>query len=187
MRKPTRPAARAPSRTSAPVASPAPGKIPAPAEIPSAGYGKRGEDGHLGYLLRQANVAFRTRLERALADTGVTQPQFVVLTMIDAYPGCSGADLARLSLLTPQTVSVIVSNLKRDGLLQSGPHPVHGRIRCLSLTVPGKDVLTRCKDSANALEAEIAAPLSAEEAAVVRRWLVRVATGADALPEAGDD
>jgi DNA-binding MarR family transcriptional regulator len=182
MRKPVPPTLPAPARNSVAAESPAPGKIPAP------GYGKRGEDGHLGYLLRQANVAFRTRLERALADTGVTQPQFVVLTMIDAYPGCSGADLARLSLLTPQTVSVIVSNLKRDGLLQSGPHPVHGRIRCLSLTVPGNDVLARCKDSANALEAEIAAPLSASEAAVVRRWLVRVATGgAEALPEAGDD
>lgn len=182
MRKPVPPPLPASVRNPAPAESPAPGTIPAP------GHGKRGEDGHLGYLLRQANVAFRTRLERALADTGVTQPQFVVLTMIDAYPGCSGADLARLSLLTPQTVSVIVSNLKRDGLLQSGPHPVHGRIRCLSLTARGNAVLARCKDSAHALEAEIATPLSAAEAAVVRRWLVRVATGtAEAPPETADD
>ena len=38
---------------------------------------------------------------RALDDLGVTGPQFVVLTLVGAYPGLSNADLARLSHLTP--------------------------------------------------------------------------------------
>ena len=143
--------------------------------IPAPGEGKRGAEGHLGHLLRQANVAFRTRLERALADTGVTQPQFAVLTMIAAYPGCSSADLARLSLLTPQTVTVIVANLKRDGHLEASPHPVHGRIQRLSLTSHGKTVLGRCKARVQTLEKELAASLSPDEDAVIRRWLAQVA------------
>ncbi|RBP09070.1 DNA-binding MarR family transcriptional regulator [Roseiarcus fermentans] len=143
--------------------------------VPAPGEGKRGVEGRLGYLLRQANVAFRTRLERALSDTGVTHPQFAVLTMIAAYPGCSGADLARLSLLTPQTVTVIVANLKRDGHLESSPHPVHGRIQRLSLTSQGKTVLGRCKARVQTLEKELAASLSPNEEAIVRRWLVDVA------------
>jgi DNA-binding MarR family transcriptional regulator len=143
--------------------------------IPGPGEGKRGAEGRLGYLLRQANVAFRARLERTLADTGVTQPQFAVLTMIAAYPGCSSADLARLSLLTPQTVTVIVANLKRDGLLEANPHPVHGRIQRLSLTAHGKTVLGRCKARVQPLEEELAASLSPDEDAIIRRWLVQVA------------
>lgn len=143
--------------------------------IPAPGQGKRGEDGHLGYLLRQANAAFRARLESTVADTGVTQPQFVVLTMIAAYPGCSSADLARLSLLTPPTVSVIVANLKRDGLLEAAPHPVHGRIRCLGLTDRGKQTLDHCKARVRVLENDLAASLSEDEEMIVRRWLVRVA------------
>ena len=57
-------------------------------------------------------------MERALADLGVTPPQFVVLTMLRAYPGLSGADLARVAMLTPQTTGVIIRNL--DATAPSG-------------------------------------------------------------------
>jgi hypothetical protein len=50
-----------------------------------------------------------------------------VLTMLKAYPGLSGADLARVAVLTPQTVGVIIGNLERDGAIRKEPHPVHGR------------------------------------------------------------
>jgi DNA-binding MarR family transcriptional regulator len=146
------------------------------AAVPAPGEGKRGEEGHLGYLLRQASGAFRTRMERALADLGVTQAQFAVLTMVAAYPGLSNADLARLSLLTPQTVSVIVANLRRSGALASKPHAVHGRIRHLTLTVSGEKILVRCKARVQVLEREIGAGLSGKDEQTIRRWLVRVAT-----------
>ena len=97
--------------------------------IPEPGQGKRGEEGYLGYLLRQASAAQRLRMERAMADVGVTLPQFLVLTMLRAYPGISNADLARLTMLTPQTVSVIVTNLERSGAITRRPHAVHGRIQ----------------------------------------------------------
>lgn len=59
--------------------------------IPQVGEGKRGENGYLGYLLRQAAGAYRHRMERVLADLRVTPPQFSVLTMLAAYPGISNA------------------------------------------------------------------------------------------------
>ena len=70
--------------------------------------GKRGETGYLGYLLRQAAGAYRLKMERALADLDVTPPQCAVLTMLAAYPGHSNADLARVAVLTPQTISLTV-------------------------------------------------------------------------------
>jgi len=73
-----------------------------PAAVPRPGEGKRGPEGHLGYLVRQANVAVRSAMEKVLADLEVTPPQFAVLTMIVSYPGLSGADLARLTFLTPR-------------------------------------------------------------------------------------
>ncbi|MEC4864440.1 MarR family winged helix-turn-helix transcriptional regulator, partial [Klebsiella pneumoniae] len=94
--------------------------------LPGPGEGKRGEEGYLGYLLRQAHAAVRLTMERTLADLGVTPPQFAVLTMLNAYPGLSGADVARLTFLTPQTVGVIIRNLERDGAIAMTPHPVHG-------------------------------------------------------------
>ena len=84
-------------------------------------------------------------MERALADLGVTPPQFVVLTMLKAYPGLSGADLARVALLTPQTVGVIIRNLERDGAIRKTPHPVHGRVLQWTLTRRGAALLDKCR------------------------------------------
>ena len=144
--------------------------------IPAPGEGKRGEEGYLGYLLRQAAGAHRLRMDRALGDLGVTQPQFATLTMLAAYPGLSNADLARLALLTPQTLSVIVANLERAGSLVRKPHAVHGRIQHIDLSDSGRALLRACRERVNTLEGELTAGLSAEDERIVRRWLVGVAT-----------
>lgn len=145
------------------------------ARPPLPGEGKRGEEGYFGYLLRQAAGASRLTLERALADLGATPPQFVVLTMLKAYPGLSGADLARVALLTPQTVGVIIRNLERDGAIRMTPHPVHGRVLQWTLTRRGLTLLEKCRRHALALERRLAAGLNPKAQATVRRWLARIA------------
>ena len=79
-------------------------------------------------------MALRGAMDSALAELDVTTPQFSVLTMIVAYPGVSGADLARLTFLTPQTINVIVRNLERDGMVEKSAHATHGRILRLHAT-----------------------------------------------------
>ncbi|WP_042703852.1 MarR family transcriptional regulator, partial [Azospirillum sp. B506] len=93
----------------------------------------------------------------------------------DAYPGISNADVARLAMLTPQTVSVIVANLERAGTIRRLPHSVHGRILQIELTPSGLSLLHRCRDRVQALEREVSEPLSEADEAVVRRWLTGVA------------
>ena len=153
--------------------------LPAPdragARPPPPGRGKRGEQGHLGYLLRQAQAAARLTLERRLADLGITPPQFAVLTMLRAYPGLSGADLARVALLTPQTVGVIIRNLERDGAIKKTPHPVHGRVLQWTLTRRGGALLDQCRRPVQALERRLIAGLGAKAQVTVRRWLSRIA------------
>ena len=148
--------------------------------IPEPGEGKRGEDGYLGYLLRQAAAAHRHRMDKALADLGITPPQFAVLTMLRAYPGHSNADLARLALLTPQTVSVIVANLERAGLIGRRRHEAHGRIQHLELTEPGAALLDQATERARVLDRDLAADLGPQEELAVRRWLAVAATGKSA-------
>ena len=143
---------------------------------PPPGSGKRGEDGHIAYLLRQAQAATRLTLERALADLGVTQPQFAVLTMLNAYPGLSGADVARVALLTPQTVGVIIANLERDGAIQKTPHPVHGRVLQWTLTRRGSDLLDQCRRRVATVERRLMTGLSAKAEVTIRRWLSRIAS-----------
>ena len=142
---------------------------------PPVGQGKRGEAGYLGYLLRQAQAASRLTLERSLAELGVTVPQFVVLTMLRAYPGQSGAELARVALLTPQTVGVIIRNLERDRAIQKMPHPVHRRMLQWMLTRRGMTLLEQCRKRALAQERRLAAGLTPAGKRTVRQWLAKIA------------
>jgi DNA-binding MarR family transcriptional regulator len=147
-----------------------------PAPVPAPGEGKRGRAGYLAYLLRQANAAVRLTLERALADLGVTPPQFAVLTMLNAYPGLSGADVARLALLTPQTVGVIIRNLERAGAIVKANHPRHGRALQWALTPKGRKLLAASRARAHALEAKMTALLPRKAEPALRDWLAALAT-----------
>src|SRR5262245_65577566 len=147
--------------------------LEAPA-VPRAGEGKRVPEGHLGYLVRQASVAVRAAMEKALADHDVTPPQFAVLTMIVAYPGVSGADLARLTFLTPQTINVIVRNLARAGAIEKAAHATHGRILRLTATAKGQGLLKRCRLRVMEVEDRLAGLVGRDDERIVRRWLSAV-------------
>ena len=121
----------------------------------------------------------RLRFVRKLADIGVTPPQFLVLTMLDSYPGASGADVARLALLTPQTVHGIIINLERDGLIARSAHPVHGRVQVITLTKMGRALLSRCKARAAKSDSDLKIGISPAQEAVIRRWLVSLAKRTD--------
>ena len=142
---------------------------------PDIGRGKRGEEGYLGYLLHQAAHIYRNRADKVLAGLGITTPQYTVLTMLAAYPELSGAGVARLAFVTPQTVSVIVANLEKRGAISRRPHPVHGRIQNLDLTDDGRALLKAARTRMHALERELTEGMPADEEQAVRRWLVRTA------------
>jgi DNA-binding MarR family transcriptional regulator len=144
--------------------------------IPPPGEGKRGEQGYLGYLLRQASATVRNAIERALVDLDVTQPQFLVMTLVNAYPGSSGADVARVAMLTPQTISLIVANLERSGRLTRVISPTHGRVQRLELTPQGTDLLAKCRERTLQVEARLAASIPAGLEPAIRRWLADVAS-----------
>ncbi len=85
------------------------GKPSAMASVPRIGEGKRGEAGHLGYLLRQASAAHRLKMERALADLAVTPPQFArKISMCDVtrMPRLAAARIAGVSSGTPGDLTI---------------------------------------------------------------------------------
>ena len=139
------------------------------------GEGRRGAEGHIGYLLRQAQGAFRLAGDATLAGLGLTLPQFGLLTLLGAYGPLSGAALARLTLQTPQTVDAVLKNLVRAGLVARTPDPRHGRIRAAALTGAGQARLAAAKRRINRLERRILKHLSRPEERIVRGWLAAVA------------
>jgi DNA-binding MarR family transcriptional regulator len=143
--------------------------------LPAPGEAKRGSDGYLTYLLRQASAAVRLSMERELADLAVTPPQFSALTMLLAYGELSNAELARLTLQTPQTANVIIGNLERRGLVVKRPDDSNGRILRLVITADGKRLAEKCKVRADRIEALLQGQLKPAGERAVREWLAALA------------
>lgn len=97
----------------------------------------------LGYLLKRAQHALRTRMDEQLSPLGLTAPQYNVLAGVALQPGISNASLARAAFITAQSMQGIVTNLERVGLMRRVPHPTHGRIMRSELTGKGSHILVR--------------------------------------------
>jgi DNA-binding MarR family transcriptional regulator len=143
--------------------------------LPRAGEGKRGEKGHIAYLLRQAQAATRLALDARLAAANLTTPQFLVLNLLDAYPGASGAELARVAQATPQTLNLIVRRLEREGLIARSEHETHGRMLRMQLTPAGRSRLRQCKRLAEEVERKLLELIDPGTEPKLRRWLSEVA------------
>jgi DNA-binding MarR family transcriptional regulator len=145
---------------------------PRPLDLP-------GEQGDISALLRQAAGAQRLAEERLLADLGVTPPQLAALTLIGAHPGLLAADLARKARLTPQTVSLIVANLRRSGLIreEESTAGATSRARPLALTREGEKTLRMGRERTEAASAKLVEGLRPKREKVLRRWLAAIAAG----------
>jgi DNA-binding MarR family transcriptional regulator len=95
----------------------------------------------LGYLLKRAQNAFRTRMDRALDEIGLTTSQYAVLAALEEEPGLSNADLARRSFVTPQTMIRIVTALEERSLLTRHARSDNARVRAAAVTDEGRRLL----------------------------------------------
>jgi len=119
---------------------------------------------HVGYQLKRAQHALRSRMDEALRSLEITTPQYAVLSILEHEPGLSGAALARRSFVTAQTMNPILVSLEANGLVERRPHPEHGRVIATFLTERGREVLARCHERVFAVEARMLAGVGDEQA-----------------------
>jgi DNA-binding MarR family transcriptional regulator len=149
------------------------------------GEGFRGPDGRVGYLLRQAQHTLRTAMYQPLADLGITAAQYSVLSVADAEPGLSGAELARDTMLTPQSVNAIVVHLERASLLERYADARDQRLRRIYVSPSGREMLAAARPAVWAAEERMVAFMTAAEQATFRRQLTECALALDSRPAAG--
>ena len=129
----------------------------------------------IGFALKQAQQALRTRLDSGLREIGLTTPQYAVLAFLEVEAGASNAALARRAFVTPQTMQAILAALERAGLIARTPHPEHGRVQMTELTARGRGALEAASGIVADAEARVrnaAAPLDPQ---VVTAMLLRLA------------
>ena len=115
------------------------------------------------YLVGRLDRALRRKLDEALRPHGVTVRQYTTLSVLRARSGLSNAQLARRSLMTPQSMNEVLGALVALGLVRRVPDADHGRVIRTELTPAGLARLETCDEAVDGLEREMLAGLDAGE------------------------
>jgi len=127
----------------------------------------------LGYLIGRLERVLRRRLTAAIEPDGLTLPAYTALSVLRAQDGLSNAQLARRSLVTPQSMSEVLALLVELRYVRRRAEPGHGRVLRTELTAAGRRALERCDRAVDAVERELLSDLDADEAADLRDALLR--------------
>lgn len=134
--------------------------------------------GKVGYELKRVQHGLRSRMDGELRGIGLTTPQYAALSVLRDFPGISGAELARRSFVTAQTMNQILSKLEGAGLVERERHPEHGRILQMYLTPEGKRLVKEAHGVVESIETAMLSPLGKRDR---KELLKHLKTCADAM------
>ncbi len=128
----------------------------------------------LAYVIGRVDQGVRREMRRRLEPFGLSVPEYTALSILDAVPGLSNAQLARRSLITPPAMLEVLASLERRGLVERHNDPAHARIRRAELTEEGTRTLRASSREVDHLSDELLDAVPADDRDAVRRGLVAV-------------
>lgn len=119
----------------------------------------------------------RTRL----AEIGVSVQEYTALSVLGARPGLSNAQLARRSLVTPQSMIEILARLEARGLVVRTVDPRHARVLRATLTAKGRELLKVADPAVAAVQEQMLADVPEDDRKIVLEGMLsamnRLSTG----------
>lgn len=146
---------------------------PEPLSAPSSAHDVDGLHQGLSALFMKAYFYTRRVFDEAMRPHGISGSQAGVLDRIYVMPGISGIEISREMLTTPQAVQIMLATLERKGLIERRQDPGNRRFVQAFLTEKGHSVIHECRAEALAAEQRIIEGFSAEERALVIRFMER--------------
>ena len=137
----------------------------------------RANTGNLGFLLAKASAAWNEALARAFADRGFgeVRPAYgSVLLPLFEDDGLRMGELCKRAMLSKQTMTTLIAQMERDGLVRRSDDPRDGRARRVELTPRAREFLPVAEAALADLDARVAEQLSRTTAATVSRALRRL-------------
>jgi DNA-binding MarR family transcriptional regulator len=125
----------------------------------------------LSYVIGRLDRVLRRRLIAALEPTGLTLPAYTTLSVLRTRDGLSNAQLARRSLVTPQSMSEVLARLEQKGLIRRDPDPDHARVLRVELTGAGHEALVLCDGVVDEIEETMLGHLSEGEREQLAAWM----------------
>jgi len=133
--------------------------------------GPTGREPMLLYLVKQVELAVRSRLDEIFRPAGLTALQYTALTVLERHEDMSAAQLARHSFVTAQSMGDMIAALQSRGLIERHRDRADRRRLVVALTADGHALLDRYRDTVAALEASMLDGLSEPAVASLRESL----------------
>lgn len=115
------------------------------------------------WLVGRVAARGRGLVADAIAAEGLKLMHHAVLAATAEYGPVAQADLGRRLAVDPKDMVGILNHLQRAGLVLRTPDPADRRKNAVTVTPRGAEVLTRCAALAETANAELLAPLGADE------------------------
>ena len=109
----------------------------------------------LVYIIGRLNHGIRKDMRRDLAEWQLSVPEFTALSILKRRAGLSNAQLARRTMVTPQSMIEILAGLESRGLVERSVDPNHGRILRSELTEEGERVTAEALRKIDAIQDEL--------------------------------
>ncbi|WP_308492063.1 MarR family winged helix-turn-helix transcriptional regulator [Microbacterium terrisoli] len=123
------------------------------------------------YLIKQVELAVRSRLDELATAHGITTIQYTALTVLERHPGVIAAQLARTSFVRAQSMTQLLDALERRGLVERVPDPSSRRQQRIFLTPAAHDLLDEMRQPAADIEHEMTAALTGDDVELLRELL----------------
>jgi DNA-binding MarR family transcriptional regulator len=129
----------------------------------------------VGFLLKSLHHSLRQSMDEALREQGVHMSfaHFAALFGLFCEPGMTGAQLARRSLVSAQTINAVLRRLETERLVERRPHPESRRADSWHLTEEGTQRLGQARAVGDAVFSRMLAALSANEVQCLQSYLRR--------------
>ena len=120
------------------------------------------------YMLKQVELAVRSRIDEIVRPVGLTAAQYTALTVLERHADMSSAQLARSSFVTAQSMADMITALEDRALIKRHRDQSDRRRLVVALTDEGRALLDRCRDEVDALEATMLTGLSVGQTKALR-------------------
>src|SRR5271154_7178871 len=106
-------------------------------------------------MMKRILIHFRSQMDEALRPQGVTTAQLHLLKTIREEPGASGAQLARLCYMTPQSAQSLLTGLERDGRIVRSKGRGNERVLAARMSRRGERMVETAEKAAKIIEGKL--------------------------------
>ena len=123
--------------------------------------------------VKRVLLGFRSLLDEELQPMGITMAQLRLLRAVEDAPGISGAKLADICSVTPQTGQQLMTRLEANGWITREKNPANERVLLARLTKKGEKVLQRARAVAEVANRKLWEKIEPAKLAVFDEVLVK--------------